>query len=207
MIDFGYKSKFSSILRALAAIGIGLVMVFSTDATVQVVKIIAAFLFAAGVVSFAYGYVHRKEGALSLMSLNAVVDIIIGLLLYCWPGWVAGAIVTIVGIVILIFGLMQMFALVGTMSLLGSGAFALVLSVIAVVGGVMCLFNPFSERIMSIMAGVFLIFYGVSELVSMRRVAKAKHEYEIHFNTDKPASEDVPEGLEDVKDVDYHKER
>ncbi len=207
MVDFGYKNKFSSILRSLAAIGIGLVMVFSTDATVQVVKIIAAFLFAAGVVSFAYGYAHRKEGALSLMSLNAVVDIIIGILLYCWPGWVAGAIVTIVGIVILIFGFMQMFALVGTMSLLGSGVFALILSVIAVVGGVMCLFNPFSERIMSILAGVFLIFYGISELVSMRRVAKAKQEYEIHFNGNQTPSEDVPEGLEDVKDVDYRKER
>lgn len=206
MVDFGYKSKFSSILRALAAIGIGFVMVFANDATVQVVRIIAAFLFAAGVVSFAYGYAHRKEGALTLMSLNAVVDIIIGVLLYCWPGWVAGAIVTIIGIVILLFGILQMFALVGTMSLLGSGVFALMLSAVAVVGGIMCLFNPFSERIMSILAGTFLIFYGVSELVSMRRVAKARHEYEIHFNTEKPASDDVPEGLEDVKDVDYRKE-
>ena len=47
MITFGYNNKFSTALRALAAIGIGLVMVFSTEATVNVVKIIAAFLFAA----------------------------------------------------------------------------------------------------------------------------------------------------------------
>ena len=51
MITFGYNNKFSTALRALAAIGIGLVMVFSTEATVNVVKIIAAFLFAAGMVS------------------------------------------------------------------------------------------------------------------------------------------------------------
>ena len=44
MITFGYNNKFSTALRALAAIGIGLVMVFSTEATVNVVKIIAACL-------------------------------------------------------------------------------------------------------------------------------------------------------------------
>lgn len=48
MITFGYNNKFSSILRSLAAIAIGLVMVCATDATTTVVKIIAAFLFAAG---------------------------------------------------------------------------------------------------------------------------------------------------------------
>ena len=53
MITFGYNNKFSSILRSLAAIAIGLVMVCATDATTTVVKIIAAFLFAAGIVSFA----------------------------------------------------------------------------------------------------------------------------------------------------------
>ena len=95
MITFGYNNKFSTALRALAAIGIGLVMVFSTEATVNVVKIIAAFLFAAGMVSLGYGFAHRKSGAMALMSVNAVVDIVIGLLLFCFPNVVAGAIVTI----------------------------------------------------------------------------------------------------------------
>lgn len=55
------QNKFSGVLRALAAIAIGLVMVCSTEATTNVVKIIAAFLFAAGLVSFAYGLAHKKE--------------------------------------------------------------------------------------------------------------------------------------------------
>lgn len=203
MITFGYNNKFSSILRALAAIAIGLVMVCSTDATTNVVKIIAAFLFAAGVVSIVYGYVHRKDGAMSLMSVNALVDIVIGLLLYCFPGWVAGAIVTIIGVVILIFGIIQILALAGTMSLLGSGFFSLILSGFAIMGGIMLIFNPFSERVMSMLAGIMLIWYGISDLISMRRVSKAKTEYEIHF-TEKDNS-NVPAGLEDVKDAEYHK--
>ena len=61
MITFGYKNKFSGVMRALAAIAIGLVMVCSTEATTNVVKIIAAFLFAAGLVSFAYGLAHKMS--------------------------------------------------------------------------------------------------------------------------------------------------
>ena len=124
MITFGYKNKFSGVLRALAAIAIGLVMVCSTEATTNVVKIIAAFLFAAGLVSFAYGLAHKKDGVLNLMVINAGVDIVIGILLFIFPGAIANIIVTLIGIVIFIFGLIQIFALAGTASLLGSGIFS-----------------------------------------------------------------------------------
>ena len=117
MITFGYNSKFSSILRSLSAVAIGLVMVISTNATVAVVKIIAAFLFAAGVVSLIYGYINRKSGAMSLMSVNAAVDIVIGLLLYLFPTAVSGIIVTLIGVAILLFGILQLVVLTGTMSL------------------------------------------------------------------------------------------
>ena len=224
MITFGYNNKFSSILRALSAIGIGGVMLFSNEATITVVKIIAAFLFAAGIVSFIYGYVNRRNGAMSLMSLNAVVDIIIGLLLFFFPEWVAGAIVTIVGIVILIFGAIQLIALAGTMSLLGRGGFPLLFSILALIGGIMLVFNPFSEAVMSVLAGNCLVDYGISELISAypeqkaeeetaakaadEAAKKAQEEFEIHFNRkddDSDMDSQIPAGLEDVKDAEYHK--
>ena len=204
MITFGYKNKFSSILRSLAAIAIGLVMVCATDATTTVVKIIAAFLFAAGIVSFAYGFANRKSGTFGLMTVNAVVDIVIGLILFLWPGFVAGVIVTIIGIVILAFGVIQILALAGTMSLLGSGGLNILLAFLAVVGGIVLIFNPFSERVMSILAGVFLIYYGITDL----RVSKAKKEYEIHFTetrVDPDSTIDVDDDFDGIKDVDYHK--
>ena len=61
MITIGYKSKFSSILRALSAIALGVVMVISNNATVTVVRVIAALLFAAGVISLVYSIVNRKN--------------------------------------------------------------------------------------------------------------------------------------------------
>lgn len=210
MITFGYNNKFSSILRSLAAIAIGLVMVCATDATTTVVQIIAAFLFAAGIVSFAYGFAHRKSGTFGLMTVNAVVDIVIGLILFLWPPFVAGVIVTIIGIVILAFGVIQILALAGTMSLLGSGGLNILLAFLAVAGGIVLIFNPFSERVMSVLAGVFLIYYGITDLISMRRVSKAKKEYEIHFtetrvDPDSTIDVDADDDFDGIKDVDYHK--
>lgn len=208
MITFGYNNKFSSILRSLAAIAIGLVMVCATDATTTVVQIIAAFLFAAGIVSFAYGFANRKSGTFGLMTVNAVVDIVIGLILFLWPPFVAGVIVAIIGIVILVFGFIQILALAGTMSLLGSGGLNILLACLAVGGGIVLIFNPFSERVMSILAGVFLIYYGITDLISMRRVSKAKKEYEIHFTetrVDPDSTIDVDDDFDGIKDVDYHK--
>lgn len=210
MITFGYNSKFSSILRSLSAIAIGLVMVVSTNATVTVVKIIAAFLFAAGVVSFIYGYVNRKNGAMTLMSVNAAVDIVIGLLLYLFPTAVAGVIVTLIGVAVLIFGIIQLIVLTGTLSLVGMGGFSLILCIFALIGGITLLFNPFSERVMSLLAGILLIVYGVSDLISIFRVQKAKEAYEIKFREGRDPrdndDDDVPPSLADVKDVEYRKE-
>jgi len=210
MFTFGYKSSFSSILRALAAIGIGLVMIFDNEASVTVVRVIAAFLLASGVVSLIYGFIRNKrDGVLPLMAVNAVVDLILGLLLFLNPVWVAGFIVTLIGILLILFGGIQLLALAGTLSLLGAGFSTLILSICAVVGGAFLLFNPFSEMVMSICAGSFLVLYGVSELISSWRIRKAKEAYEIRFNTpEEPQPDsDVIEtsGLDDAKEVNYTK--
>ena len=117
MFTFGYKTSFSSILRALATIGIGLVMIFDNAASVTVVKVVAAFLLASGIVSLVYGFIRNKrDGVLPLMAVNAVVDLILGILLFLNPVWVAGFIVTLIGIVLILFGGIQLLALAGAMS-------------------------------------------------------------------------------------------
>ena len=94
MITFGYRSRFSGPLRALTAIAIGLVMVISrTDALELVVRIIAAFLVASGVVSLIVGYKNRTEDTFKLMGFNGIFDILIGLLLLIFTKSVAGLLV------------------------------------------------------------------------------------------------------------------
>lgn len=213
MVLFGYKTKFSSVLRALSAIGIGLVMLFRNDASVLMVKIIAALLFAAGVVSFIHGYARRKDGALPLMGVNAFVDILLGLVIFLNPEFVAGFIVSAVGIVLILFGLLQFVVMVGTVSLVGRGWLFLLLSGIAVMVGVTLLFQPWENTVMGKLAGVALLYYGVTELLSAWRLGRAKKEYEIRFSGSGDVQDQEPEtpvfrpsdSISRAKDAEYEK--
>ena len=212
MITIGYKTKFDSIISAVAAIGIGLVLVFGSNAPTVVVKIISVFLMVAGVVSLVYGLIKNKEnGMYQVLIINAVLDILLGLLLFFNPQWVASFIVLIIGIVLILFGALQLLVLASTMSLLGAGFSSLILSICAIVGGAFLMFNPFSVKVMSIIAGFFLVLYGVSELISTWKVVKARKEYEIQRGPATPAQEaPVPgqidaSGIDDAREVDFER--
>lgn len=209
IFTFGYNSRFSSILRSLVAIAVGLLMIFSTDATATLVKIVAALLFSAGAITLVYGFVQKKKGYKSLMFTNAVVDVVIGLILFLNPGIVGSAIVGIIGVVLVILGIMQVVALYRALSQLGGSLVALLLSAFAVLLGLFLIFSPLSEAIMKMLAGAALIYYGVTELMSAWKVDQAVRDYEIKFKEERethvPEDGPAPTDLDDVKDIEYHR--
>ena len=206
MFTFGYGSKISGPLRALIALAIGVMMVLRPDnALTTVVKVIAAFILASGVVSLIVGLKEKKNGSLPLMSFNALVDIIIGIVLFSAPGFVAKFIIYLIGFVLLGFGIMQILALFSAKRVMGLGLGAFILpTVVTLVGGFL-LFNPFAESVMVMIAGAAIIVYGASELLSSWKMKKAIDEYEIH---QAPVQEQpsMPEStLDNIKDVEYEK--
>ncbi len=206
MFTFGYKTKLSGIIRALLAIAIGLVMVIGADATRTVVRIIASFIIAAGVVSLIVGLTSSKDKAPLLTTANAVFDCILGLILFLNPSWFSGFIVVIIGVVLVLFGILQLIALTTTVSLLGGGRGFLLLSILAVLGGALLVFSPFSMTVMRILAGLFLLFYGVSELISTFRMNKAKEAYEIRYASDISNPRKEPEtNVTDAKEAEFRK--
>lgn len=205
MITFGYKSRISGPVRALAALGIGIIMVSMPEKAMSlVVQIIAAFFIASGIVSFFYGLAHRKENALSILAFNAIVDVIIGVLLFSFPGFVATVIIYLIGIVLLVLGIIQIVALVGAAGILGFGFVAFIMPVLVTLAGGFLLFNAFAPEIMSTIAGVALIVYGASELFSAWKMKKAIDEYEIKFNQSE-AKSDKSASMPEIKDVEYEK--
>ena len=206
MFTFGYGSKVSGPLRALIALAIGVMMVIRPDnALTTVVKVIAAFILASGVVSLIVGLKEKKNGSLPLMSFNALVDIIIGIVLFSAPGFVAKFIIYLIGFVLLGFGIMQILALFSAKRVMGLGLGAFILpTVVTLVGGFL-LFNPFAESVMVMIAGAAIIVYGASELLSSWKMKKAIDEYEIHQAPaqEQPVQQENP--LENVKDVEYEK--
>ena len=90
MITFGYNSMFSSPLRALVFVALGILMlVAKADAMELVVKIFAAFILAAGIVSIFVGFRPKKEGTMPLSFFNALTNVVIAALLFMFSGFVA----------------------------------------------------------------------------------------------------------------------
>ncbi len=190
MITFGYKNKFNGPLRALTAIAIGIVMVVSkTNALELAVRIIAAFLIASGVVSMIVGYRNRTNGAMGLMGFNGVVDIVLGLMLFMFPGFVAGLLIYLIAFALICFGLFQMIGLFSARNVMRVGLGSYVMPFIVFAAGMFLITKPaFVGEAIGVVAGASLIVYGASELLSSWKMRKAIDEYESH-----------------IKDVEYEK--
>ena len=175
MIIFGYNSRVNGPMRALIALAIGILMVvFPAKALTTVVKIIAAFMIASGVVSLVVGLKDKEKGSLPIMSFNAVVDLIIAILLFVFAPFVAKFVIYLIGLVLLIFGVIQILALAGAKSVMKLNLRTFILPVVVTLIGGFILFNPFAESVMTIIAGSALLLYGISELISswmMKNVA------------------------------------
>lgn len=195
MITFGYRNKFNGPIRALTAIAIGVVMVLSkTNALELAVRIIAAFIFASGLVSLIVGYRNRANGAMGLMSVNAIVDLILGFALFMFPGFVAGLLIYLIGFILIVFGAMQLMSLFSANRVMKVGAWSFLFPSLVLASGVFLVFNPsFVGEAIGIVAGAALIVYGASELLSSWKMKKAMDEY--------GSAGETPV----VKDVDYEK--
>ncbi|MCR5003837.1 MAG: DUF308 domain-containing protein [Bacteroidales bacterium] len=215
MILFGYKNKFSSYLRALAAIAIGMIMfVGRVDAFETLAKVIGAIIIAAGIASIVFAMTKRGEGTLPLMSANAVLDVIIGILLFSNPAGIAAFIPKIIAFLLIVFCVIQFVALLGSAALLGSGRGGLLVPVLLFFGAVMILTSTGGEVFIRVLCGILLVMYGFSELASTYRLHKAKDAAEAEFTRQREeANEERSEptkldtsGISDAKEVEYTKE-
>ena len=175
MITFGYKNRFNGPIRALTAIAIGIVMVVSkTNALELAVRIIAAFILASGIVSLVVGYRQKSNGAMGLMGFNAVVDILLGFLLFLFPGFVAGLLIYLIAFILMGFGFFQLLALFSASRVMGLGVGSYVLPFVVLVAGIFLISKPaFLGEAIGVVAGASLILYGVSELYSSWKMRKA----------------------------------
>ena len=180
MITFGYKNRYNGPIRALTALAIGIVMVFSrTNALELVVRVIAAFLFASGVVSLIVGYRNRANGTMGLMGFNAVVDLVLGAVLFAFPGIAAGLLIYMIAFVLICLGIFQIVTLISANGVLKVGFWSFLLPVIVLSAGVFLMTRPdFVGETIGLIAGVALMVYGASELLSSWKVKKAIDEYE-----------------------------
>lgn len=206
MITFGYSNKMTGPVRALIAIAAGVLMiVYNEQAMNLVVKIIAAFLLASGFVSLAVGLKKKNDSTSKLMNFNAVVDILIAAFLFLFNGFVANLIIYLIGFVLVGFGIFQLVALISANKVAKVGLWSFVFPVLVIGSGAFLLFNPeFTKASISMVAGIALLIYGVSELLSSWKMKKAIDEYEISRMPQEQPSQQTQDSVP-VKDVEYEK--
>ena len=138
------------------------------------------------------------------MGVNGVVDILIALLVFLFPHFVAGLIVYLIGFALLGFGLFQLITLASANRVMKVGVMAFVMPVLVLLAGAFLLARPtFIGTAVGTVAGAALIVYGVSEMLSSWKMRKAIDEYDIKQTRTDAAPKDTP--MSDVKDVDYEK--
>ena len=175
MVIFGYKSRVNGPMRALVALAVGIMMVvYPASALTTVVKIIAAFMIASAVVSLVVGLRDKERGALPLMSFNALINLLLAILMFVFAPVIAKFVIYLIGFVLLAFGIVQIIAFLGARRVMQVSYGSFVLPIVVTLIGGFILFNPFAESVMTIIAGSALVLYGVSELLSSRRMKQVR---------------------------------
>jgi uncharacterized membrane protein HdeD (DUF308 family) len=208
MITFGYKNKFSGLIRASLAIVIGLVMILNrTNAVELVARIIAVVLFATGIVTLVLGLkAAKKDGESHLMIANAGFNMLMGVLLYCFASHVVNVLVVLIGLVLLIVGIFQIVALLSAVKVFKLGAWSFVMPVLVLIAGGLLVARPsFIGEAIGIVAGVSLVLYGASELISTLKMRKAIEEYEINQAPKEETKENQPKHDVEAEDVEFVK--
>ena len=209
MITFGFKNKYSGIFRAVTALIIGFTMIVLPGESINlVVKILGTLLIASGIVSIIVGLANNKSENQSVVAFNAIVNIIIGLLIFLNPAFVASIVIVLLGIGLLIFGGVQLLALFSARELIKMSSWGYALPFITTIGGLLLVFKPFgTAEFISFIAGGFLITYSISEFLSVWKMNKAIKEYDIKISgtPSEANSEENKLKYEDIKDADFEK--
>ena len=182
MFTIGYRSNFSCIFRAMISIAVGLVLIIVKDAPALLVQIIAAFIAIGGAASVISALVGKGPKGKGAGIAGGIVSLIIAALLYIYAGRVAIAVFYLVAFMLVISGIMQLGAFSSILSFQGFGFFSIIVSGFIVMGGIVMLILLFNNahsilRFLSVLAGSFLIVYGLMDLINAHKIRKTITDY------------------------------
>lgn len=188
MITFGYRSKLGGIARAVIALILGAVMFFTGNSVTIIVQIMAAFILASGLASLIIGLKKEDQRQRPLVLTNSGLNIVIAVLMFVFAENLGGLFVAIIGIILVLFSVFQMIVLVSANRVTPVGATSFIMPAVVLACGALLLFKPkFVEDMLGYIVGASLIIYGVSEIISSRKVARTMAD------------------LDQVQDVDFEK--
>ena len=205
MITFGYKGKFSSTFRGVIALVLGVVMLFVGNAVDMIVYIIAAFMLISGLLSLYAGLKTESASQRPLVLINSGFNALIAAFMFVFASELGNFVVGVIGFIMMLLGFLQLLVLGSAIRVSGMAKGFFAMPGVVLVCGALLLFKPgFVGEIIGTLIGVSFIIYGISELVSSKKLkgfVRQDDQQSSNSVEDVISSTDVS----DVEDVDYEK--
>lgn len=212
MITFGYKKWFESILRALIAIGIGIIFIFfGKEAGKWLIQLTGIGILFAGVIPIFSMLTKKKDEDGKSSRIGNILGIttcslaaFIGLMMILWPLKFESLFRFLIAASIILFCLIQLIALISAMRLTKFASVPLIITGAVLVGAIVVMFLD-SAKVIYITTGVLLAIYGVSEIIALFRIKNAEKIWEEQNAQPAAAKPEEPQKLivTSTRDADY----
>lgn len=173
---FAFYDRSYGYSRAIITLIAGLLLVSWPDAVAKtIVIILGSFVAAVGIISLVLSFVGKwKKEEASLISMNAIVDIVLGVVIIIFNQFFASIIMYLFGILLLLFGLSEIISLLQTLRSAKVSWTLFIGPVITIICGVIIFFNPFKTlQWLFVFFGISLLVYSISEFIATYKVRKA----------------------------------
>ena len=149
-----------------------------------IVKLIAAFLVATGIITLIFTLKARKDeqeltGEQSFFSTFAIVNIAVyigfGLLIFIFPGFFVSILVFLFGAILLLLGIGQLVNLFISARHTKLAGYFYIVPIVVTICGVILFFQPFTAKnVLTMFFGACVAFYGLEEFISGWMLRKVK---------------------------------
>ncbi|MDO4736472.1 MAG: DUF308 domain-containing protein [Bacteroidia bacterium] len=177
------SNRTTSVIKGIVAVILGAFLLFYPSFTSGlIIKLIAAFLIAAGLSALLFAYRSNSSGGKGnnipvMVWINVIIYVVFGLLVFIYPNFFLGLIAFLFGGVLIVCGVMQMVGLYYASKSTKINAGLYILPTIIALSGFVLFFAPgFSTRVLTMIFGGAILLYGVSELLAVWNLRAVKYE-------------------------------
>ena len=186
-IIYSITNRTYSAVRGVIILALGLALLIWPDAMLNIiVKLIAAFLIAAGLVTLYFAQ-NKKEKEVqvpqdenksflsSFASLNIAVYLCFGILIFIFPSFFVSILVFLFGAILLLLGIGQLINLFVSARHTKLSGYMYIVPAVITICGIILFFQPFTAKnVLTMFFGGCLAGYGAVELVSSWMLRKVK---------------------------------
>ena len=175
-VIYSITNRTYSVVRGILILALGVALLLWPESMLNIiVKLIAAFLIAAGLVTLYFTSSAKKEeekrGEKSILSAFAILNIAVylsfGILIFIFPSFFVSILVFLFGAILLLLGIGQLVNLFLSGRHTKLSGYLYIVPVVVTICGIILFFQPFTAKnVLTMFFGGCLAGYGATELLS-----------------------------------------